>query len=99
MIAALVDQGRRHLPEGGRAKRRIGRTQKWPTQNSPTQDKHYRRPLLAADRVTPKTKLRGYITASLSSFAARKATFLLALMWMVSPVAGLRPSRAARLRT
>jgi hypothetical protein len=28
-----------------------------------------------------------------------KATFLLALMWIVSPVAGLRPMRAARLRT
>src|SRR6266700_2978271 len=47
----------------------------------------------------PETDLRNYITASLSSFAARNATFLLALMWMVSPVAGLRPSRAARLRT
>ena len=30
---------------------------------------------------------------------ARKATFLLALIWIVSPVAGLRPIRAARLRT
>ena len=38
-------------------------------------------------------------TASLSSFAARKATFLLALIWIGSPVAGLRPMRAARLRT
>src|SRR3954452_7805519 len=40
----------------------------------------------------------GY-TASLSSLAARNATFLLALIWMASPVAGLRPMRAARLRT
>jgi hypothetical protein len=37
--------------------------------------------------------------ASLSSFEARKATFLLALIWMASPVAGLRPMRAARFRT
>ena len=37
--------------------------------------------------------------ASFSSFEARKATFLLALIWMASPVAGLRPMRAARLRT
>src|ERR1700692_4766905 len=37
--------------------------------------------------------------ASLSSLEARKATFLLALIWMASPVAGLRPMRAARLRT
>src|SRR5499425_3000642 len=36
---------------------------------------------------------------SLSSLAARKATFLLALIWIGSPVAGLRPIRAARLRT
>jgi hypothetical protein len=35
-------------------------------------------------------------TASFSSFAGRKAIFLLALIWMVSPVAGLRPIRAAR---
>src|SRR5207245_156772 len=38
-------------------------------------------------------------TASLSSLAGRKATFLLALIWIGSPVAGLRPMRAARLRT
>src|SRR5215468_1793884 len=38
-------------------------------------------------------------TASLSSLAARKATFLLALILIGSPVAGLRPMRAARLRT
>ena len=38
-------------------------------------------------------------TASLSSLEARKATFLLALIWIGSPVAGLRPMRAARLRT
>src|SRR5262245_64852376 len=36
-------------------------------------------------------------TASLSSLAARKATFLLALIWFGSPVAGLRPMRDARL--
>src|SRR6516162_1471843 len=41
----------------------------------------------------------GYQTASLSSLAARKATFLLALILIGSPVAGLRPMRAARLRT
>src|SRR5258708_40225767 len=38
-------------------------------------------------------------TASLSSLEARKATFLLALIWIGSPVGGLRPIRAARLRT
>ena len=38
-------------------------------------------------------------TASFSSLAGRKATFLEALMWICSPVAGLRPMRAARLRT
>src|ERR1700730_9644429 len=38
-------------------------------------------------------------TASLRSLAARNATFLLALILIGSPVAGLRPMRAARLRT
>src|SRR5262249_20574712 len=38
-------------------------------------------------------------TASLSSLAARNATFRLALILIGSPVAGLRPMRAARLRT
>jgi hypothetical protein len=38
-------------------------------------------------------------SAILSSLVARKATFLLALMWICSPVAGLRPIRAARFRT
>src|ERR1043166_9385047 len=42
---------------------------------------------------------RRYQTDSLSSLAARKATFLEALIWMGAPVAGLRPMRAARLRT
>src|SRR5690606_19619335 len=37
--------------------------------------------------------------ASLRSFATRKATFFEALILMASPVAGLRPMRAARLRT
>src|SRR4029079_3779844 len=37
--------------------------------------------------------------ASLGALAARKATFLLALILMASPVAGLRPMRAGRLRT
>jgi hypothetical protein len=38
-------------------------------------------------------------TDSFNSLEARKATFLLALIWIASPVAGLRPMRAARLRT
>src|SRR5438874_889377 len=42
--------------------------------------------------------LAGY-TASFRSLAARKATFLLALILIGSPVAGLRPMRAGRLRT
>jgi hypothetical protein len=33
------------------------------------------------------------------SLLARKATFFEVLMWIGSPVAGLRPMRAARLRT
>jgi hypothetical protein len=37
--------------------------------------------------------------AILRPVLARKATFLLALIWIGSPVAGLRPMRAARLRT
>jgi hypothetical protein len=37
--------------------------------------------------------------ASLSSLAGRKAIFLLALIWIGSPVAGLRPIRAARALT
>jgi hypothetical protein len=36
---------------------------------------------------------------SFNSLDARNATFLLALIWICSPVAGLRPMRAARLRT
>src|SRR5262249_35275826 len=42
---------------------------------------------------------RDAYTASFKSFAARKAIFLLALILMASPVAGLRPIRAGRLRT
>src|SRR5262245_66016260 len=38
-------------------------------------------------------------TASLSSLAARKATFLLALIWIGSSVAGLLRMRVARLRS
>src|SRR5689334_3395016 len=88
---------------GGSGPHTLGRmqdwlSQDWPIQHWPIRDKHYRRPLWPPTE-SPNIKLRGYITASLSSLAARKATFLLALMWMVSPVAGLRPSRAARLRT
>lgn len=40
-----------------------------------------------------------YQTASFNSFEARNAIFLLALILIASPVAGLRPIRAARLRT
>src|SRR5438034_4084776 len=43
--------------------------------------------------------LHDYMTASLRSLDARKAIFLLALILMASPVAGLRPMRAGRLRT
>ena len=38
-------------------------------------------------------------TASFSSLAGRNATFLLALILMVAPVAGFRPILAARFRT
>src|SRR6195952_4721161 len=37
--------------------------------------------------------------ASLSSLAGRNPTFRLALIWMLSPVAGLRPMRASRVLT
>jgi hypothetical protein len=49
-------------------------------------------------RPRPRERQRGQ-TASLRSLAARNATFLLALILMASPVAGLRPMRAARCRT
>jgi hypothetical protein len=42
---------------------------------------------------------RDTYTASLSSFAGRKAIFLLAAIWIEAPVAGFRPMRAARART
>lgn len=38
-------------------------------------------------------------TVSFNSLAGRKATFLLALILIASPVAGFRPIRAARFRT
>src|SRR5271166_5299533 len=50
--------------------------------------------LFSEKRVAPRAQI-----ASLSSFAGRNATFLLALIWICSPVAGLRPIRAARERT
>ena len=55
---------------------------------------------LPACRYFPR-KVRPEIgqTDSFNSLEARKATFLLALIWIASPVAGLRPMRAARLRT
>src|SRR3979409_1818452 len=45
-----------------------------------------------------KNRIAAY-TASFNSLVARKATFLLALILIGSPVAGLRPLRAARVRT
>src|SRR5947199_2608565 len=47
----------------------------------------------------PPIRAAALQTASLSSLAARNATFLLALILIGSPVAGLRPIRAARWRT
>ena len=44
-------------------------------------------------------RMDGDQTASLSSLLARKATFLLALIWIGSPVSGLRPMQAARFLT
>src|SRR3974390_2940749 len=41
----------------------------------------------------------GAQTAIFKPLVARNATFLLAFIWIGSPVAGLRPMRAARLRT
>ena len=50
-------------------------------------------------KVRSDAKTQNDQTASFNSLEARKATFLLALIWIGSPVAGLRPMRAARLRT
>src|SRR5262245_25503208 len=54
---------------------------------------------LASSTSTHKPREANGQIASFNSFEARKATFLLALIWIGSPVAGLRPMRAARLRT
>jgi hypothetical protein len=53
----------------------------------------------AANPRPPVTVARGCYTASFSSFAGRNAIFLLALILMASPVAGVRPILAARFRT
>ena len=58
----------------------------------------------AIPKIRPRPNCRRKLTdadqiAILSSLVARKATFLLALILIASPVAGLRPMRAARLRT
>jgi hypothetical protein len=52
---------------------------------------------LASKISGPRSEIRQ--TASFNSLAARNATFLLALIWIGSPVAGLRPMRAARFLT
>jgi hypothetical protein len=52
----------------------------------------------AARRAAITSHQAGY-TASFSSLAARNATFLLALILIASPVAGLRPIRAGRFLT
>jgi hypothetical protein len=54
---------------------------------------------LQARRYFPEGPAKDRQTDSFNSLEARKATFLLALIWIASPVAGLRPMRAARLRT
>ena len=46
-----------------------------------------------------QNKIAGGQIAIFKSLAARKATLLLALILIASPVIGLRPMRAARLRT
>ena len=52
----------------------------------------------SATRAAIISQPSGY-TASFSSLAARNATFLLALILIASPVAGLRPIRAGRFLT
>src|SRR6478752_9973879 len=52
-----------------------------------------------ARKLREETRSPGDQIAILSSLVTRKATFLLALIWIGSPVAGLRPMRAARFRT
>src|SRR5271166_1428947 len=59
---------------------------------------------MAASWVTERSSVAAFIllltyTASFSSLAGRKATFLLAFILIASPVAGLRPILAARFRT
>src|SRR3954454_15703230 len=55
-------------------------------------------PQVAADCAAGEPDALAQI-ASFSALAARNATFLLALIFTASPVAGLRPMRAGRLRT
>jgi hypothetical protein len=59
------------------------------------------------NKIAPPTRVDGALcrarsggqTAIFNSLDARKATFLLALILIASPVAGLRPMRAARFLT
>src|SRR5215471_16797301 len=50
-------------------------------------------------RIVRNPENRAAVGDQIAILLGRKATFLLALMWIDSPVAGLRPTRAARLRT
>ena len=88
----IDDRCRSMTPQG--SKRDTGAPGRLPRQLSKTAGLpgKLRTALAALDPMKPQT-------ASLSSLAARKATFLLALILIGSPVAGLRPMRAARLRT
>ncbi len=71
-----------------------------PTDDSPLVFGNEKRPAASAGRfrLTVRTGRAGQI-ASLRSLATRKATFFDALILIASPVAGLRPMRAGRLRT
>ena len=91
-----------NFPELSRLRSRCGHAVKKCWRTAPVLN---RRPRTGMANVRRSWKPRGCpgpseITRRLpSSFAARNATFLLALILIASPVAGLRPMRAGRLRT
>ena len=93
---AFAREGRASQGEAGLQPRRLGK----PLRNAQTQNGRpgvYRSQ--PADIFPGGSGLNETQTDSFNSLEARKATFLLALIWIASPVAGLRPMRAARLRT
>ena len=69
------------------------------SRRSPPKEKQQARSFSLQPAVIPGGSGLKRQTDSFNSLEARKATFFDALIWIASPVAGLRPMRAARLRT